>query len=213
MEADLKESRDKRAARRDEAETAASASPEPPGSEGAPGGEASAIVVGDAAPAAAGDAAPIRADDTTAPVDFKDRWLRAEAELQNYRRRAGRDLDEARRDAEERVMLEMISALDDLERALGAGREAGAPEAWLQGVQLVAQRMGETLARLGVSVLHQLDEPFDPELHEALLEVDAPDGVAPGAVVQVVLRGYRRGSRVLRAARVVVARRSTPDGA
>jgi molecular chaperone GrpE len=148
-----------------------------------------------------------------AETDFKDRWLRTEADLQNYRRRAQRDAEEARRDAEERVMLEIIAALDDLERALEAARESGAPESWTHGVQLVAQRLSEFLVRQGVVALRPVGEPFDPQFHEALLEVDPPAGVAPGAVVQVALTGYRRGARALRAARVVVAKRAGTDGA
>jgi molecular chaperone GrpE len=144
---------------------------------------------------------------------FKDQWQRTEADLQNYRRRAQRDAEEARRDAEERVMLEIIAALDDLERALEAARESGAPESWTHGVQLVAQRLNEFLVRQGVVALRPVGEPFDPQFHEALLEVDPPAGVAPGAVVQVALTGYRRGARALRAARVVVAKRAGADGA
>ena len=146
------------------------------------------------------------ADDSDAEPDFKNRWLRAEAELQNYRRRARREVEESRREAEERVMLEMIGALDDLERALRAAREAGESASWVQGVELVANRLREYLARQGVSVVEPLGQRFDPEFHESLLEIDAPPGASPGAVVEVVVKGYRRGERVLRAARVVVAR-------
>jgi len=137
---------------------------------------------------------------------YKDRWLRAEAELQNFRRRSLREWDEARRGAEERVMLEMITVIDDLERALSAAREAGAPETWVAGVELTVQRLREYLTRQGVTVLEPLGQKFDPAFHEAMLEIDAPAGRAPGDVVQVVLRGYARGDRPLRPARVVVAR-------
>ena len=177
----------------------------------------------DAAPADSGEAAPLAgetempeaaADAPAAPVvDFRDRWLRAEADFQNYRRRAQRDLEESRRNAEESVMLEMIAALDDLERAIGAAGTSGAPDTWTSGVRLVASRLGEYLARQGVTVVDPLGEPFDPSLHEALLEVDAPEGAAPGAVVQVILKGYRRGPRALRAARVVVAKRDAASEA
>jgi len=139
-------------------------------------------------------------------VDFRDRWLRTEAELQNYRKRARRDAEESSRNAEERVMLELVHALDDLDRALAAAREANAPETWVGGVQLVANRIGEYLGRNGVIALNPVGELFDPTFHEAMLEVDAPDA-EPGHVVQVILRGYRRGQRALRPARVVVARR------
>jgi molecular chaperone GrpE len=138
--------------------------------------------------------------------DYKDRWLRAEAELQNFRRRASREWDEGRRVAEESVLLDIVAALDDLDRALDAARSSGASGAWIEGVALVGQRLRDGLARRGVTVEAPLGHSFDPAFHEALLEVDAPAGTAPGTVVEVVLKGYRRGQRALRAARVVVAR-------
>jgi molecular chaperone GrpE len=138
--------------------------------------------------------------------DYKDRWLRAEAELQNTRRRAARDREETVRAAEDRVLVEMIELLDDLERALAALAPGQDSEPWAQGVALTAQRMRDALARRGVTVLATVGQPFDPAFHEALLEVPAPKGVAPGSVAQEILRGYRRGDRALRAARVTVAR-------
>ncbi len=154
-----------------------------------------------AAGTAAGEALPA-AD----AVDYKDRWLRSEAEMQNVRRRAARDRDEAVGRAQENVLLDVIGVLDDLERALAAVTPEQATESWVQGVALVAQRMRDTLARWDVREIPAVGQPFDPNLHEALLEVPAPEGVAPGAVAQVVLKGYQRGERALRAARVVVAR-------
>jgi molecular chaperone GrpE len=148
-----------------------------------------------------GVAAPVEA----AP-DYKDRWLRAEAELQNFRRRSVRDREEGRRAAEEAVLLEVVAALDDLDRALESARSSGAPGTWLDGVALVAQRLHESLARRGVTVDDPVGRPFDPAFHEAMLEVDAPPGTAPGTVVQVSHKGYRRDGRALRPARVVVAR-------
>jgi molecular chaperone GrpE len=155
------------------------------------GGEASA-----AAPAAPPEPEP----------DYKDRWLRAEAELQNFRRRASRDWEEGRRLAEEGVLFELVAVLDDLERALAAAGPSLAETSWVQGVSLVAQRAREALTRHGVTVEDPLGQPFDPAFHDALLELDAPEGATPGTVVQVVQKGYRRGARALRAARVVVAR-------
>jgi len=141
-------------------------------------------------------------------IDYKDRWLRAEADLQNYRRRAQRESEQVRRAAEEAVLLELIATVDDLERALSSAREAGAPESWTQGVALVVQRALDYLDRQGVVPVDPAGQAFDPELHEAILEMDTPSGAAPGAVLQVVRKGYRRGERPLRAARVVVARTS-----
>ncbi len=145
-------------------------------------------------------------EDTEAARRYRDRWLRSEAELQNYRRRAARDREEAERRAEEAVLLQIIEQLDDLERALAAAGQAGAAESWVEGVRLVAQKMRDTLSRYGVAAVETEGKAFDPEFHEAMLEVDPPPGIAPGGVVHVDRRGYRRGGRVLRAARVVVAR-------
>lgn len=138
--------------------------------------------------------------------EYKDRWLRAEAELQNFRRRARRDLEESQRAAEESVLLELVHALDDLERALESAQDSGAAASWLQGLVVIAQRLRDYLGRRGVSIVNPIGEPFDPAFHEALLQIDPPPETAPGSVVQVVHKGYRRGSRALRPARVVVAR-------
>jgi len=160
------------------------------------------------APTPSGGAAPdVEAESVET---LRDRWLRAEAELQNFRRRAVREWDEVRRAAEERAFLELIGVIDDLERALDAAREEGAPGRWSDGVRLTVQRMRDYLARQGVVVLDPAGRPFDPAYHEAMLEMDPPAGVAPGQVIQVVLKGYARGDRVLRPARVVVARAASP---
>ena len=143
---------------------------------------------------------------TAEAPDYKDRWLRAEAELQNTRRRGARDREDAVRFAEDRLLIELIELLDDLERALASLTPEQAADAWSQGVALTAQRMREVLARRGVTPIVALGQPFDPAYHEALLEVAATSGVPPGSVAQEVQKGYRRGDRALRAARVVVAR-------
>ena len=141
-----------------------------------------------------------------AEPDYKDRWLRAEAEVQNTRRRMQRDRDDAVRASEERILIDMVEVLDDLERALAALPQEQAGNAWAQGVALTAQRLRDALARRGVTPIATVGQPFDPAVHDALLEVPPPEGVRPGAVVQEVQKGYARENRALRAARVVVAK-------
>jgi molecular chaperone GrpE len=143
-----------------------------------------------------------------AEPDYKDRWLRAEAEVQNTRRRMQRDRDDAVRASEERILLDMVEVLDDLERALAAlpQEPSAGSSAWAQGVALTAQRLRDALARRGVTPIATVGEPFDPAFHDALLEVAPPEGTRPGAVVQEVQKGYARDNRALRAARVVVAK-------
>ena len=137
---------------------------------------------------------------------YNDRWLRAEAELQNTRRRAARDREDAIRAAEDRILIDLIEVLDDLDRALASVPPEAANDPWTQGVTLTAQRLRDVLARRGVTPVAAVGQPFDPAFHEALLEVPARDDLAPGSVAEEVQRGYRRGDRALRAARVVVAR-------
>ena len=144
-------------------------------------------------------------DPDAALAALRDRWLRTEAELQNYRRRAQRDIEEARRSTEDRALLDLIEYLDDLERALTAARAAGAEATWGQGVELVVQRMRDGLARAGVTAVVPMGEAFDPRFHEALIEMPAPEGTPAGTVLHVERTGYRRGERMLRAARVAVA--------
>ena len=141
-----------------------------------------------------------------AEPDYKDRWLRAEAEVQNTRRRMLRDRDDAVRASEERILIDMVEVLDDLERALAALPQEQAGNPWAQGVALTAQRLRDALARRGVTPIATVGEPFDPVFHDALLEVAPPEGTRPGAVVQEVQKGYARENRALRAARVVVAK-------
>jgi len=160
----------------------------------------------DGARGAAEPGAEPAAPPLTESIDFKDRWLRAEADLQNFRRRAARDREESVSRAEDALLLEQVAVLDDLERALESLGGDAAAAAWAQGVALTAQRIRDLLARWDVREIEAAGRPFDPVVHEALLEIDAPDGVAPGSVARVALKGYRRGDRALRAARVVVAR-------
>lgn len=139
-------------------------------------------------------------------AEYKDRWLRAEAEMQNVRRRAARDRDEAITASEGRFLLDLVELLDDLERALAAVEPDQREAAWAKGVALTAQRMRDTLARWNVLPIETIGRPFDPNRHEALAETEAPEGIEAGHVAQEISKGYRRGERTLRAARVVVAR-------
>ncbi len=180
-------------------DAADAAAPEPTPEGGAPGApETPAEAPAPGAP----DAAALAAE----AAEYKDRWLRAEADIQNVRRRAARDRDEAVAAAESRFLLDLVELLDDLERALAAVGDEPAARAWTQGVALTAQRMRDTLARWNVAPVETVGRPFDPNVHEAVLEIPAPEDIAPGHVAQEILKGYRRGERTLRPARVVVAR-------
>jgi molecular chaperone GrpE len=127
---------------------------------------------------------------------------RVQADFENYRKRAVRDQERLVAHAHERLVRELLPILDDLERALEAGEQH--EEAKLvDGVKLVEQALRSALAKEGLVEI-ETDGPFDPHVHEALLTKPSPDA-EPGAVLEVVQRGYRVGDRVVRPARVIVA--------
>jgi molecular chaperone GrpE len=136
---------------------------------------------------------------------LREERLRVEAELANYRRRAERDRDEAEIRAREQVLGEIMSLADDLERALDAAELEEKAGPIFEGVRLVHERVRDILASHGVEVIDPLGEAFDPHEAEALMEVES-DEVEPGKVVEVIEKGYRQGAKLLRPAKVTVAR-------
>jgi molecular chaperone GrpE len=137
-----------------------------------------------------------------------DKYLRAAADLENYRRRAKRDLDDARAEAKQRVLKEMLPVVDNLERALTHAEEAGKAgdlAGIVDGVRLVLRQFGTALERTDVTPVDAIGQPFDPNLHEAISQVETADKPA-GTVVSVLQRGYKLGDRLLRPALVVVAK-------
>ena len=130
-----------------------------------------------------------------------DRWKRAAADFDNFRKRAARERDEYVRLANERLVKELLPILDDLERALdavGDHQEATVEE----GVRLVHRSLASLLERNGVKQI-DTEGKFDPHVHEALLS--QPSDADEGFVIQVLQKGYSLGDKVLRPARVVVA--------
>ncbi len=130
-----------------------------------------------------------------------DRHLRAAADLENYKKRAVKEREEAQKFGNERLLKDLIPVLDNLERALAAAPE-GDPLA--KGVRLVLRGFEETLGRHGIKAFSALGQPFDPRLHEAVMQVAAGDQ-PPGTVVLEHGRGYLLNDRLVRPAMVGVA--------
>lgn len=132
--------------------------------------------------------------------DQHERYLRAAADLENYRKRAQRERDDVQKFGNEKVVKDLLPALDGLDRALAA-----APEGPLaDGVRLVRATFEQALARHGVKGFSALGQPFDPALHEALMQVPTAD-VAPGTVVLEHARGFTLHDRLVRPAMVGVS--------
>jgi len=145
--------------------------------------------------------------------DWKDLALRKAAELENVRKQNAQRVQKAARDGMRRVAAELLPALDDFERALAhAEAEEGDEEHHLTaGIRLVQQKMLDALRRAGIEPYSPKGEPFDPAKHEALTVVPS-DEVEPNSVLEVIQKGYQLHDRLLRAARVIVAR-ARDDGA
>ena len=130
-----------------------------------------------------------------------DRFLRAAADLENFRKRAQREKEEIQKFGIERVLKDLFPVVDNLDRALAATPE-GDPLAG--GVKLVLKTLEDALARHGVKSFHALGEPFDPRRHEAIMTVATADA-PPGTVVLEHGRGFSLHDRLVRPALVGVA--------
>jgi molecular chaperone GrpE len=133
-----------------------------------------------------------------------DRYLRSAADLENLRKRQKREIEDAKFDTKAKVLKEMLPVVDNLERAIEHASSNAGTNPIVEGVQLVLRQFTTAFERLDVVPVEAMSQPFDPNLHEAIsqMESDAP----AGTVVQVLQRGYRIGDRLLRPALVVVAK-------
>ncbi|HSK01214.1 MAG TPA: nucleotide exchange factor GrpE [Kofleriaceae bacterium] len=133
-----------------------------------------------------------------------ERYLRTAADLENFRKRQRRELDDARFEAKSKVLKEVLPVVDNLERAIEHATQQAAGSPIVEGVQLVLRQLLSAFERLDVTPIDAGGQPFDPNLHEAISQMDSEQ--PPGTVVQVLQRGYRAGDRLLRPALVVVAK-------
>lgn len=137
--------------------------------------------------------------------DNWDRFLRATADLENFRKRAKRDVEDARITSSSKVLKEILPVMDNLERALqhaeGATGEAAAIR---DGVKLVMRQFTQALGKCDVAAIDALGKPFDPNLHEAIQQLPT-DEYPPGSVAVVMQTGYTIKERLLRPSMVVVA--------
>lgn len=138
---------------------------------------------------------------------YKDVALRAEAEMQNLRRRAERDVQNAHKFGSERLLQSLLPVLDSLEKAIEASEAAGQTEddPQLEGIKLCSKLLVDVLTKEGIEALDPEGEPFDPNLHEALSMIENPD-LEPNSVMTVIQKGYRLNERLVRPAKVMVSK-------
>lgn len=137
----------------------------------------------------------------------RERALRAVAELENVRRRAERDVEKAHRYGVERFARELLAVKDSLELGLQTARD-GDDDAVREGLTATIKLLGQCFEKFGIEEIDPEGDPFDPEAHEAMATQPSAEA-APDTVLMVIQKGYRLHERLLRPARVIVAR--TPE--
>lgn len=136
----------------------------------------------------------------------KDRALRAQAELENYRRRMRKEMEDERRYAQLPLLSDLLPVLDNVQRAIQAAEKSTEGAGLMAGFKMVAQQLEGVLARHHCQRIDALHKAFDPHLHAAILQQPTNE-FPPNTIVQVAQEGYQLHDRVLRPAQVIV---STP---
>lgn len=136
--------------------------------------------------------------------EFYDRMLRTQADFDNYRKRVQKEQANLIRYGAENALREILPVVDNLERAVDSARKHEDSNKKLrEGIELILAQMHDAVSRLGVRPIESVGEPFDPNKHDALIRVHAPD-VPEGVVVEEIRKGYYLHDKVLRPAQVTV---------
>ena len=135
-------------------------------------------------------------------AEVNDKYLRTVAEYENYRKRTAREKQQLIINGGKDVVKSILPVVDDLERALQSMPE---DDAHREGVQLIYNKLMNTLSQQGLKLIEAKGEKFDENLHEAVTQIPAPDESLKGCVVDVVEKGYYLNDMVLRYPKVVVA--------
>lgn len=145
---------------------------------------------------------PLTADKELAQL--KDTHLRLMAEYDNYRKRTLKEKSELIKNGGEKVLLELLPVVDDLDIALNNMDQATDLEALREGIKLIHAKFIDYLKKQGVEAIPTAEAPFDEDLHEAIATFPAPNEELKGRIIDCVKKGYKLGDKVIRHASVVV---------
>src|SRR5262249_2147547 len=144
-------------------------------------------------------------------AEERDKFLellrRTQADFENYQKRARRDAEEERRYALKPLALDLLPALDNLERALAASKDESPLS---KGVPMVQNQLLESLKRHGIRPIEAAGQPFDPNQHQAVMQLPSTD-LPPNTVLQVLEHGYMYHDRVLRPSKVVLSKEASDE--
>ncbi|WP_019422530.1 nucleotide exchange factor GrpE [Paenibacillus sp. OSY-SE] len=132
------------------------------------------------------------------------RYLRTQADFDNFRRRTMKEKEDLAKYASAKVITELLPVLDNFERALSTGQEASETESFVKGVDMIFRQIQQVMEQEGVQPMNAVGEPFNPEYHQAIMQVES-DEYEEGFVVEEVQKGYMLKDKVLRPAMVKVS--------
>ena len=135
----------------------------------------------------------------------RDKYLRLYSEFENFRRRTTKERLEWMQNASKDLMVELLPIVDDMERALKAMQKSG-DSAAVEGMELIFKKLYGTLEKKGLKPMNAKGEVFDPEIHEAVTQFDAPTEDMKGKVIYELEKGYFLNDKVIRFAKVVVGK-------
>jgi molecular chaperone GrpE len=139
-----------------------------------------------------------------------ERFIRQTAEVENFKKRALRDKEDAIRYANETLVKELLPIIDNLERAISHARGSGNGASLVEGVEMILKGLFDALGKYGVSQISAMGQPFDPQLHEAMAQVETDTG-EPNTVLEEHQKVYLLKDRLLRPSLVTVAKSSKPN--
>jgi molecular chaperone GrpE len=171
---------------------------------------AEGTIPADASPAGGADASAALAAAEARATENRNSYLRAVAELDNFRKRSEREIDNARKFAIERFAQELVTVGDALEAGINAGAANPGP-ALLEGAQATLRQLHRAFDKGGIKIIDPAGQPFDPEWHEAMAVQESQEHPV-NTVLSVIQKGYSLNGRLLRPARVIVSKTPGADG-
>jgi len=141
----------------------------------------------------------------TEAAQYHDRWMRLAAEFENFRKRSSRQFAELVQSANERLVAQLLPVLDNFERALNHHGDEETSESFRKGVEMIFGQLQNVLESEGLKPLDSVGKPFDPEYHDAMMQIES-EKYKSGTIVEEVEKGYTLNDRVLRHAKVMVSK-------
>ncbi|MFU0799708.1 MAG: nucleotide exchange factor GrpE [Xylanivirga thermophila] len=131
---------------------------------------------------------------------------RLKADFDNYKKRNQSAVSNAYDDAVGETIEKILPVLDNLERALESMKQGECPESFVQGIEMVVKQFREVLSKMDVHEIEALNKPFDPNIHHAVMQVEADEGQESDIIVEVLQKGYKHKEKVIRYSMVKVAK-------